>query len=205
MMRRTGSVILASVLVTALCAAQDVVSAVHGTIKKIDSGTKTIVVRTDDGAEHSFHFVATTTVHGVDATASASGDSWHGMKEGSEVMAHYTTRGTEETAVEIDKVGQDGLKTMDGTVKHIDRGGRTLVVKTADGTEQTFRLTGHATEDGGAHIARGTEKGVKVTVYYTEQGGKKLAHFFQKMQCRAFVRVGVLTSHTARGGCALPI
>ncbi len=181
MMKRIGTVIFASMLVTAVCAAQDAVSAVHGTIEKIDSGTKTMVVKADDGTEHSLHFVATTTVHGADASAKATDDSWHGLRQGTEVVAHYTTRGTEDTAVEIDKVGQDGLKTMDGTVKDIDRGGRTLVVKTADGTEQTFRLTGHATEDGGADIAKGTEKGAKVTVYYTEQGGKKLAHFFQKM------------------------
>jgi hypothetical protein len=70
---------------------------------------------------------------------------------------------------------------MDGTIKGIDIGGKTLVVKTGDGTEQTFRLTDHATEDGGKDIAKGTEKGAKVTVYYTEDGGKKLAHFFEKI------------------------
>lgn len=181
MIKTIGSIFLASMLVITVCAAQDVVSAMHGTIKKIDSGTKTIVVKTDDGTEHSLHFVAKTTVHGADTSAKAADDSWHGLKEGSEVVAHYTTRGTEDTAVEIDKVGPDGLKAMDGTIKGIDRGGKTLVVKAGDGTEQTFRLTGHATEDGGKDIAKGTENGAKVTVYYTEAGGKKLAHFFQKM------------------------
>ena len=181
MMKRIGSLFLASMLVTAVCAAQDVVSAVHGTIKKIDPSTKTIVVSTADGTEHSLHFAAKTTVHGADASAKDTEDSWHGLREGTEVVAHYTARGTEDTAVEIDKVGQGGLKTMDGTITDIDRGGKTLVVKTGDGTDQTFRLTGHATEDGGSDIAKGTEKGAKVTVYYTEDGGKKLAHFFAKM------------------------
>jgi hypothetical protein len=180
-MKRMGSLILASMLITSVCGAQDVVSAVHGTIRKIDSSTKTIVVKTADGSEHSLHFVAKTTVHGADDSMKSTEDSWHGLKEGTEVVAHYTTRGTEDTAVEIDKVGKDGLKAMDGTIKDFDRGGKTLVVKTADGTEQTFRLTGHATEDGGKDIAKGTEKGVKITVYYTEYGGKKLAHFFEKI------------------------
>jgi hypothetical protein len=54
-------------------------------------------------------------------------------------------------------------------------------VKTADGTEETFRLTGHATADAGKGIAAGTEKGTKVTVYYTEESGKKVAHFFEKI------------------------
>jgi hypothetical protein len=103
------------------------------------------------------------------------------LKEGSEVVAHYTTRGSEDTAVEVDKVGKDGLKATDGTVKEIDKGGKKLVVKTADGTEETFRLTGHASEDAGKDIAKGTEKGSKVTVYYTEDAGKKVAHFFEKL------------------------
>jgi hypothetical protein len=169
---------LALMLVATVYAAEDVVTAIHGTITKVDSTTKTIVVKTADGTEHTLHFAAATTVHGADASAK---DSWHGLKEGSEVVAHYTTRGTEDTAVEFDKVGKDGLKTTDGAIKDIDRGAKTLVVKTADGTEQTFRLTGHATEDAGKDIAKGTEKGAKVTVYYTEDAGKKVAHFFEKI------------------------
>ena len=181
MMKTIGSLVLALLLATTLYAADDVVTAVHGTISKIDSGTKTVAVKTADGTEHSLHFVAKTTVHGADASAAVAKDSWHGLKEGSEVVAHYTTRGTEDTAVEIDKVGKDGLKTTDGAIKDIDRGGKTLVVKTADGTEETFRLTGHATEDAGKDIGKGTEKGAKVTVYYTEDAGKKVAHFFERI------------------------
>lgn len=181
MMERMVRLLLASMLVTSVCAAQDVVGAVHGTIKKIDSTTKTIVIKTADGTEHSLHVASKTTVHGADASAEDTKDSWHDLKEGTEVVAHHSTRGTRDTAVEIDKVGKDGLKAMDGTIKDIDRGGKTLVVKTGDGTEQTFRLTGHAAKDGGVDIAKETEKGAKVTVYYTEDGGKKLAHFFEKI------------------------
>ena len=62
-------------------------------------------------------------------------DTFHGLKEGTEVVAHYTAKGTEKTAVEIDDVGKDGIKSMDGTITHLDRGGKTIAVKTADGTE----------------------------------------------------------------------
>jgi hypothetical protein len=115
-----------------------------------------------------------TAVHGVGAGRDASKDSWHGLKERSEVVVHYTTRGTEETAVEIDKVGDGGLKATEGAVKGIDRGGRTLVIGTKDGSEQTFRLTEHASKDAG----KGVATGAKVTVFYTETAGKKIAHFF---------------------------
>ena len=139
-------------------AAQDVVSAVHGTITKLDSAAKTGVVKTKDGTEHTVKFVDKTTVHGVDATAAGGKDAFHGLTEGSEVVAHYTTKGTEKTAVEVDKVGKDGIKAVDGTVTHIDRGAKTLAVKAADGTEQTFRLSDHAAADAGKDIAKGTEK-----------------------------------------------
>jgi len=56
-----------------------------------------------------------------------------------------------------------------------------LAIKTADGTEETFKLSGHAAADAGKGIAKGTEKTTKVTVYYTEQAGKKTAHFFEKI------------------------
>jgi len=69
MMKTIGSLLLALILVATVCAAQDVVTAVHGSIKKIDSTTKTIVVKTADGTEHSLHLVAKTTVHGADASA----------------------------------------------------------------------------------------------------------------------------------------
>ena len=179
-MKMIGRVVLALLLVSAAYAAEDVVSAVHGAIKKIDAATKIIVVKTTDGTEHTMHFLDKTAVHGVDASAAAAKDSWHGLKEGTEVVAHYTTKGTEDTAVEIDKVGKDGLKMTAGTIKDIDRGGKTLVVKSSDGVESTFRLTDHAAKDGGKDVAKGVEKGAKVTVYYTEDAGNKIAHYFEE-------------------------
>lgn len=162
-------------------AAQDVVSAVHGTITKLDSASKTAVIKTKDGAEDTVKFVDKTTVHGAEATATGGKDAFHGLTEGTEVVAHYTATGTEKTAVEVDKVGKDGIKSVDGTVTHIDRGTKTIAVKTADGTEETFRLSGHAAADAGKDIAKGSEKSAKVTVYYTEEAGKKTAHFFEKL------------------------
>jgi len=46
--------------------ARAVVSTVEGTVKKVDSTAKTIVVKAADGTEHTFHFVGRTTVHGAE-------------------------------------------------------------------------------------------------------------------------------------------
>jgi len=175
-MKRFLQIFTLLALPISLSFAADVVTAVHGTVTKVDEGIKTIVVKTKDGTEHTLHFVGKTTVSGTDAAAK---DTFKGVKEGSEVVAHYTVKGTEKTAVEVDRVGKDGLKASEGTISDIDRGAKTIAVKTADGTVQTFKLADHATEDAGKDIAKGTEKTVKVTVYYTEDAGKKVAHWFE--------------------------
>jgi len=178
-MKALRGMIIAVLFVAPAFSAEDVVTAVHGTIEKIDSGTKTVVIKTDDGTRHSLHVLDKTAVHGADATEAASKDSFHGLKEGGEVVAHYAKRGTADTAIEIDRVGKDGLKTTYGAVKEIDRGGKRLVVATGDGTENTFRLTEHASKDAGEGVAKGAVKGSKVTVFYSEDAGKKIAHFFK--------------------------
>ena len=153
---------------------------VVGTVLKIDSGAKTVVVKVADGSEHTFHFVKRTTVHGEQDAAAGAQDVFHGVKSGSQIAVHYTAKGTEETAEEVDNVGKGGLKSVDATVTHVDRGAKTLAVKTADGAEVTYHLTDSAAEDAGHGISKGAEKSAKVTVYYTEEGGRKVAHFFRR-------------------------
>jgi len=179
-MRQLGAAVLSFLLPLTLLAVEDVAGVVNGTVKKVDSTTKTIVVRTADGVEHTFHFVGSTAVHGVEKTGEASKDAFHGVREGTEVAVHYTTKGTEKTAEEVDNIGKDGLKATEGTVTHLGSGGKTIAVKTADGTEETFHFASRAATDAGKDIAKGTDKSAKVTVYYTEEAGKKVAHFFKK-------------------------
>ncbi len=172
---------VAALLVFAVRAADDVASAVHGTITKLDDGTKTMVVKTKDGTEHTVHFTGKTAVWGADKTAAGAKDSFKGLSEGSEVVVHYTAKGTEKSAVEVDKVGKDGLKYVDGTVTKVGKDGKTVVVKSADGTEHTFDVAGHDTADAAKGIGKAADKSGKVTVYYSEEGGKKVAHFFEKI------------------------
>jgi hypothetical protein len=162
-------------------AAQDVVHAVDGTVKKVDAGTKTLVVEAKDGTEHTFHYASDVTVDGAKDTKKGTVDAAHGVEEGSKVAVHYTVVGGKETAHEIDRIGDDGLKATDGTVSHMDRGAKTIAVKTADGSEETFRMTDRAAKDTGKDVAEGADKSAKVTVYYTEKAGVKTAHFVKSI------------------------
>ncbi|MFI5342079.1 MAG: hypothetical protein ACHQ7N_19855 [Candidatus Methylomirabilales bacterium] len=161
-------------------AASDVVSAIKGTVKKIDAGAKTVVVETADGTEHAVHFVSRTVVYGIGRTAKGAHEALRSLKEGSEVVVHVTKRGATETAQEVVHVGKDGLKTVEGTVSRIDRLGKTMVIKTAEGTEETYRFADRAAQDAGKAIAGGVEGSGKVIVYYVDEGGRKVAHFFEK-------------------------
>lgn len=156
-------------------AADDVASAVAGTVKAVDKGTKTVVVKVADGTEHTFHFIGRTVAHGAEATASGTKDAFLGMKEGDEVVVHYTEKGAVKTAQEIDHIGKGGLKMTVAAVKTVDHDAKTVAVKTAEGADETYHLTGNAVRESG----KGLEKAGKVTIYYSEEGGKKIAHFFR--------------------------
>lgn len=64
-MKRLWQLILACALAMTVWAAQDVVSILHGTVKKVDKTTKTVVVKTADGTEHTIKVAEQATVHGT--------------------------------------------------------------------------------------------------------------------------------------------
>lgn len=161
-----GAIGVMAALLTLSAATGFGMTAVHGTVQKIDRAAKTIVVKTADGAEQTFKFVGSTAVYGAK-------EGWKGLEKGTEVVVRYSAKGAEKTAVEIDHLGKDGLKAAEGTVTRIDRAGKTMAVKTADGTETVFAMTADAVEDAG--------KSGKVVVHYTEEGGKKIARFCKKV------------------------
>jgi hypothetical protein len=161
--------------------AQEVAGVVEGTAKKIDAATGTIIVQAVDGTDHSFHFVDRTVVYGTRETATKSRDTLHGLKEGSEVVVYYTSKGTVRIADEIDHIGKDGLMIRKGTIKEIDHGTKTLTMKSANGAEETYRLSERAARDADRDIGKASEKSGKATVYYMEEGGHKVAHFFKKV------------------------
>jgi hypothetical protein len=156
-----------------LFAADDVVSAVAGTVRVVDKAGKTVVIKLADGTEHTIHFAGKTMVHGGEMVAHGTKDAFLSMKEGDEVLVHYTVKGTVETAHEVDHLGKEGLKVTVAGFKSVDRGAKTVTVKTGEGVEETY----HLTADGAKETGKGIEKAGKVTIYYTEEGGKKFAHF----------------------------
>jgi hypothetical protein len=119
---KRSSVLLASLLVLVLAVAwqgtlaEDVVHAVSGIVKSVDKGTKTMVVKTSDGTEHTIKWTDQTTVKGVDApgkgVAAGSVDTYDGLKEGAKVSVKYTEKGGEKTTVAIKDASKATAKAV---------------------------------------------------------------------------------------------
>ncbi len=96
--------------------AEDVVHAVSGIVKSVDKTSKTMVVKTADGTEHTIKWTDKTTVKGVDATgkgvAAGSVDTYDGLKDGAKVSVKYTEKGGEKTAVAIKDASKATAKAV---------------------------------------------------------------------------------------------
>jgi hypothetical protein len=116
-------------LTMGICVAQDLVNIILGTIERVDSATKTIVVKTADGTEHTIRVTDAATVKGTK-------DGFNGLREGSQIVARTTGAGADETALEVGKISEDGFKATDGTVEKFDNDTKTIVVKNVHGAKK---------------------------------------------------------------------
>src|SRR5580704_13072021 len=135
--------------------AQDVVV---GTIDKVDTGAKTVAVKTADGTVTTVKYTDKTAVHGLS-------DAAHGAdlagKAGGRVIVHDVPEGTDKVARSIVYVGD---KTVDNTVK-------------------VFTISSHATVNAGKDVFKYSavtmKEGDHVVVYSTDEAGKSIAHVFE--------------------------
>lgn len=154
---------------------------VEGTVRKVDATSRKITVDTARGTADTFDYVDSTAIHGTKDGAKMGKKALDGLKDGDEVAVHYTTKGTEKTAGEIDRIGKDGLKAAKGTLSDVDRGTKTAAVKTSEGGKEVFDLSRHGAVEAGDKTARGTKDAAQVLVYYTDEGGKKVAHYIKRI------------------------
>jgi hypothetical protein len=159
-----------AMLTMGICVAQDLVNIILGTIERVDSPTKTIVVKTADGTEHTIRVTDAATVKGTK-------DGFNGLREGSQIVARTTGAGADETALEVGKIGEDGFKATDGTIEKFEKDTKKIVVKNVHGAKKTFELGGKALEDAGKARRVGITKGAIVTVYCTEEDEEKVAYY----------------------------
>ena len=111
--------------------------AIIGEVRKVDYAVGKVVVKTAESGRN-VKFTGKTTARGL--KEGGKGVALAG-KEGSHVVVHYVSEGTEKTAVGIEHIGKDAPKVVEGAVVGTGKGVRTVIVKTPSGAEETLRLT----------------------------------------------------------------
>ena len=108
--------VLAITLAWQSASAEDVVHAVSGVVKSFDKDAKTVVVKADDGTEHTIKYTDQTVVKGTKATGKdvekGSVDTYLGAKVGTKVTVKYTEKAGEKTAVGIKDAGKATAKAV---------------------------------------------------------------------------------------------
>jgi hypothetical protein len=111
-----GLFVLVAALAWQGALAEDIVHAVTGVVKSVDKGTKTMVVKTSDGTEHTIKWTDKTTVEGAKDSAKGmekgSAATYDGAKEGSKVTVRYTEKGGEKTAVAVKDASKATAKAV---------------------------------------------------------------------------------------------
>jgi hypothetical protein len=151
--------------------------ALEGTVKMIYAAANTVIVATVDGVDHVYHFTKDLLVHGGKG---GGVDALKGLREGSTVVVHYTNEGTQQLAHEIDRVGDEGLKTTEGVITRINRGRKEVTIRFDSGRTETFQLTDRAAADVGKDIDQAANGTTKIIIYYSDDAGQKVAYFFKK-------------------------
>ena len=85
------------------------------------------------------------------------------------------------SAQEIDRVGDNGLKTTEGVVARVDRTRKQITIRYANGKSETLQLTQRAAAEAEQDSDEGSGGATKVVVYYSDDAGRKVAHYFKKI------------------------
>src|SRR5271170_7300670 len=97
-------------------AQDDVFHIVKGVVKSVDKDTKTMVVKTADGTEHTIKYTDSTIVKGskdvAKGTQTAGVDTYMAAKTGTEVSVKYTEKAGEKTAVGIKDASKATAKAV---------------------------------------------------------------------------------------------
>ena len=112
----SGFFVLAMAVAWQSASAEDVVHAVSGVVKSIDKDSKTVVVKTADGTEHTIKYTDQTVVKGTKDTGKGvekgSVDTYMGAKVGTNVTVKYTEKAGEKTAVGVKDAGKATAKAV---------------------------------------------------------------------------------------------
>jgi hypothetical protein len=101
--RLTGIVVISFGLLVAsrANAEADVAHAVTGIVRHVDHASKVLVLKAEDGTEHTIKYTDKTSVKTGKHIDREGADAWLATKEGAKVTVHYTSKTGDETAIAV--------------------------------------------------------------------------------------------------------
>jgi hypothetical protein len=160
--------------------------AVAGEVIRVDEAAQSLVVRTAEGGDQILTFTRETVVRGLEDVSRMTDAAAKIGLQGTSAVVRFNAIGLAAAAVSVERVGEQPLRVIRGSIARVDEAGTFVVVRTTDGGEDTISFATHAVLDGpkGARDAavgavRSIKPGATVTVHYSDDGGQKLAHLLK--------------------------
>jgi hypothetical protein len=163
--------------------AQEVVNALIGTVRYIDTAAKTITITTEDGSDAQFKDLinANTSIEfdpniRTDVTAAAEF-----KKSGVRAIVYYIGSGDVRTVVALRSLGPGPFIISSGTVVRFDKKGHSFSIKDQSGAMQSFMITSDTAAETGFGAVSGLkfqpQKGDEVRVNAVAANGSSTALF----------------------------
>lgn len=142
------------------------------TIENIDSAANTITVKLPDGTDKTLQLGKRLTVNGREETRDRAESA---MTAQERAVIYYTDNDGNETAVEVESLSHVMRKTVTGTLTSADKSNKTVVLRMADGKDETFRVQNDAvieTSDSVMTFAQfEPQSGAQITLHYVDPLG----------------------------------
>jgi hypothetical protein len=138
----------------------------------------TVGVKTVDGIEHLFHLTERSDMHGQKETEE---QALRGIEEGSRVVVHETMKADQKIARDVGRAAEDALKATKGVITHVDWRAKSIVIRLADGTRETFRLTDRAASDIGTGVDRAVIRTPVIVISFSDEAGRHVAYYFTRV------------------------
>ena len=114
---------------------------VLGTIENIDTAANTITVKLSDGTDKTLQLAKRLMVNGREETRSRAESALTARER---AVIYYTNEGGGETAIDLESLNHVMRKTVTGTLISANKDNKIVVLRTAGGKEESFRVQNDA-------------------------------------------------------------
>ena len=145
---------------------------VLGTIESIDSAANTITVKLSDGTDKTLQLGKRLMVNGREETR---GRAESALRANERAVIYYTEKDGGETAVDVESLNHAMRRTVTGELVSVDKDNKVLILKTAGGMDERFRVQNDAVIETGDSVMTFAQfepqSGAQITLHYEDAAG----------------------------------